>query len=852
MRTTFVLLAAVAILLATVSPAITVASGVKLVSSGEFTDRDGAIHSWRVNGSHTLLWEGRPYMPVGGVFCSRYVSSGQTEQNWQADVKALELIKSKGITDFLVRTTGPASLSKPDAWQKLIDYLDQNGFTYGIDLADGPQASLSGYLVDPARYKVTDITKDAKLTFNMPDISTGLWMLCSAGSGEVLSSGGAMVAAGKVKVDIRSAPDQSAVLILYPEKTLSGGDKGGTSDVWTGFDEYRDRLVAWLGKIKFGKGLRFFADPIASKADLTGELSSLIPDSTNFRLEFESYLAKKYQNVGSVNSAWGVKDKDIKSFQQAARLIPLWWGAKGIPAVYDRANGRRYDVDPIGTKIWTDLLAFRDSSTQTYMNAAADIVKRSGANVPVIYKALHQHKVYVNSVSRGGFDGLGVESYGHALDLITASAGPAFSMAEEAARSTWFVVTGTGDNRRREKPGPGYPSESSMLADLDYFREIGAKGVFVNALQDMPDKGDKSSSMVGAPEQLDWLKSFKDKFVTDSRADYLPKVIFYPSDPVVGASITRLEPDTWWLPSLRGGARVDLGETVGAYTAPGQDGICMWSRTGPATLTFSIGDGSPPVLAYPTRGSDRLKITQKKKAPASAVLNLDFSPIIVTGLDPVQAFPSEMAEAAITKLSAAIAKAKSSGNSGGPSADTVKNSEDVLKNGRARIAFDMAESLSSELLRDTGTYAWIEAEYPVSNNFDAVGSAIGASQGACLSLNNPSPPIMAPYSAAYWIPVTKEVTHQFWIACTTAESGPSPFSFSIDNGPWQSAALQAGARPYFGDFAWYMIGSANLTKGQHSVQIRVDGPGSGGAYRLDIDCLVFSPSEFKPDGVTKP
>src|SRR3990172_7195711 len=102
------------------------------------------------------------------------------------------------------------------------------------------------------------------------------------------------------------------------------------------------------------------------------------------------------------------------------------------------------------------------------MNTAADLLKRHAANVPVIYKASGHHRVFANSVSRGGFDGLGVEAYGHGHNLVADSAGPVYSLAEESARSMWYVVSGTQDTMRSDKPEIGYPSRNGLAADLSY------------------------------------------------------------------------------------------------------------------------------------------------------------------------------------------------------------------------------------------------------------------------------------------------------------------------------------------------------------------------------------------------
>ena len=77
---------------ALILPASTQTLGVKLASSGEFIDKDNNFYRWKIDGAYTLIWDGQPYIPVGGVLYPSYFSIIQTEENWQAVVAALETL----------------------------------------------------------------------------------------------------------------------------------------------------------------------------------------------------------------------------------------------------------------------------------------------------------------------------------------------------------------------------------------------------------------------------------------------------------------------------------------------------------------------------------------------------------------------------------------------------------------------------------------------------------------------------------------------------------------------------------------------------------------------------------------
>ena len=101
-----------------------------------------------------LDWDGAPYLPVGGAFTPHFWAEGQTDAAWDADTQALQTLKQHGVTDLSL-TAGPGGLTHvpPAAVQRLLDYLDANGFQYGLEIADFPQDPLVGYVVKPSAYR---------------------------------------------------------------------------------------------------------------------------------------------------------------------------------------------------------------------------------------------------------------------------------------------------------------------------------------------------------------------------------------------------------------------------------------------------------------------------------------------------------------------------------------------------------------------------------------------------------------------------------------------------------------------------------------------------------------------------
>ena len=94
---------------------------------GVYVDAAGGRHAWAITDTHALIWNGEPFLPFGTWFVSHYLDTGREEQ-WAEDVAALELLAGKGITDFYI---GWAN-RPPEQYQRLIDWFEAHGCTYGI------------------------------------------------------------------------------------------------------------------------------------------------------------------------------------------------------------------------------------------------------------------------------------------------------------------------------------------------------------------------------------------------------------------------------------------------------------------------------------------------------------------------------------------------------------------------------------------------------------------------------------------------------------------------------------------------------------------------------------------------
>lgn len=799
-------------------------AGVKYKTSGTFTDASGALHAWSINDAHTLLWDSNAYIPAGAVFAARSLASGAPADAYDADVKSLEAFKSDGITDVVVKGPGPITSSDPAALQKLISYLDANGFTYGLELDDAPKDPLPGYVISPNRYRLEGPTDDSTIKCNWPDVDSAMYVVVSTYDNQIKSNGGALVRDGKVTINLASPLKTGEVLIVYPHKTLHGD---GSADLWGGYSEYRDRVLAFFKGMKFGKGMRFFLEPFTCKMDFTGDMASFLPDSNGFRLGFEAYLTQKYKHQGGVNAAWGLNE-NLDSVERAARLIPMWTSGRGVPYAYDKASAHMFPVNPTdcGT-VWQDIIDYRDMSAQQYMNTVADTLRKQVANVPVVFKSGVYSRVYANPFGMGGFDGLSPIAYGTGEGPVDGTAGEVYSLAEESGKSAWFLVAGTQASANGKD---GYASESAMSGTLDSFREVGCKGFFVENL---------------TPAQTKWLAAFKGK-ISKTWSDFKPEVVFYPIDPATGGYVKRIARDTWWLPTLRRGNVNYIGDGLYSYTILAEGKSYVWSGSGSKTITLNVGASGVPTIDYPAG----VHISEKKGGMFT--LNISESPTVLHGMPFTEVFPRETAQLEIDRLAKLIPNADKEGVDVKKSRGTLTSAQNVFKNGQPYIAYGIAQDGMRELLSVMGPDLWLEGERVLANNFGSVTACPGASGALALVLDTDQDAPLCPYAATYNFDSTANSSYEVWMA-GSSPSQASPASYSVDGGPWTPVAATDGkVTPYAAGLNWYKVGVANLIPGSHTITFRADGKRVGdGRYYFVIDAIVLSPSGFTPNGVQK-
>ena len=864
----------------------------KTVTTGTYTDADGTAHPWLINDAHTLVWDSTPYLPVGGCFTPHFWAEGQTDDAWKADRTALETLKAQGVHDLYLYA-GDKGLTHvpPNAVQKVLDYLDANGFHYGLEIADFPKDPLIGYVIKPSIYRnASPSTTDAMRFTHVTGLVDGLYLMASGHDSSISIDelGDAQTSGSDTALVMPKTHLSGDVLLLYPERVFQAGTpESHLPDLWQGYDEYRDRLISFFSHVHLGAGFRFFLDPLTDQIGLDGEVSNLVPTTQGFRLDFQAWLDKKYShNLNDLNQAWGIKDRNLPDFTIAARCFPLWFQGRGVPALYDPNHAPADPKKPIdddsnlpgvytilntthGTDngFWDDLAAFRVDSTRDYMNAIADVLKKAVANVPVVYKWSQQSPLFTNKDITGGYDGLGMEAYGHGEDLSRGSGAYTYAQAEETPKTTWVIVSGTQEQSPTEdKAQPGYTSKATLFNDWDYLKDVGARGFFTEALQKLPADKYSKVNLVTLPDQEGWLGDYALTLQHDATelASSKLHVLWYPLG-MIGADteVRRLADGTWWLPSYRSGGPLQMGASIQGYQLNATDGgfptFVIWSpQNAVAEADFLLPKNSAPA-AETTRGI-ALSLKDKKDVWAIPVGN---DPILV-GRIPELPVPTNAVDSMEQRASDLIKYAQSEKIP----TQTFENQLFYVKNSiktdpdAVSVRYGLLEPLVAHLTDALRPYAWIEGEQASVYTFDSLTPDPGASNGAYLSLDTERDPPSATdadpdggFYATYKFTLNSPGQYTLWMAGSPlGTTQTSPFTYSFDNGPANEVreALSSGGG-YAGRFVWSQLGAATLAGGPHTLRIMVTGRRTlDDHFTLAIDAFCLSRVPFVPNGTVKP
>lgn len=644
------------------------------VISGTYKDSDGNSHVWRVDEKFTLQWDGAPYVPFAFAFTPKTLLDAQNPESINLDKAALEELKAVGITDVFLKPGKGIATSPVEAFQQVIDLLEELGFSYGIQLIDSQPTPLQGYVVDPSKYRIDGITSSEDQSLNVQNVHSLIYALADSKSGKLKQLSRSKSANGEFTIPIALGAKTEHVVIFFPYKTITATTaEPNIPDIWADYDKMRDIAISYLELVKFGKGLRYFADPFGDAIALSGDAVDVIPNSERFRFEYGAWLSKKYKNINTMSKAWCVDKYNPESYTEAASFIPFWNKGRGLKYVYDVAVDKIYDADANRSKIWEDLISFRETSIKAYLGDFADVIRKEVADVPVIHTVNGLNSVF-QSASADGYNGLAASIVDSSS--VTPRAGMILSMAENSATKPWIIskITPKADE---------FTQKDALYSVLNNLHGLGSKGFIIDS--QTPINSDASK----------WFSEYAALSRSDSVfTGYAPRVIYYPS------TDEKLEPKklasgAWWLPILVDGRNVHLGSTMSGYvldSSVGPDnGIYLWSLKDPQRIHVY----SKTALSVTKASGETADAVPNKKGIVE--IDVDIEPIVVRGT-PVELFiPSEVVQEAIDNFAATIKMAEDMRIDTGSYQQTLKQAKAFMEKNNFTTAFQVSYQSNEEL-----------------------------------------------------------------------------------------------------------------------------------------------------------
>lgn len=545
------------------------------LANGKYDNRkDGTTHLWYVNQSNTLFWDGEPYIPAGGMFCSEYITRFDINNpsgnkiRWNKDLAVLETLKSKGIKDLYINPQSSFDCAPAWAWQYLMDYLDNNDFVYGVQPnAASKHTTFSGYYIR-ANEAVATI-KSQMFTGNATAVASvsksiiagtlldagAVYAVVNNSSGAVVKTGAANATVLDTTVSFSASITGLSSGIYYAYFTPLVSFKGANmTNFWDNESLILERINGILSKLTTGRGLRMYVDPLINEAHYANQAESFRPYSVSYNAGLAEWLESKYGTIEALNTSWKTTPV-LTSFADASKLIPVYTARKDTSNA-DKAFFINPSVNTLYTAnirngvLWDDCIDFREISFRNFNNKAADEIK-TNTDLPVVLKHVsYLNKFNINEGLSGGFDGIGCEAYG---DLTGVAHDTNFSRSEvqQFGKTAWYIVTETQldeDITRKYNSGViGYPDKETMFRHFNNLFDYGAKGFYDFLFHETLNQKLTAYTYTSKPEMFDWLQEYRTELLSKKSIDTIVDTFYGPKPYYIYPA----RPAWWYYPNKR-------------------------------------------------------------------------------------------------------------------------------------------------------------------------------------------------------------------------------------------------------------------------------------------------------------
>ncbi len=793
---------------------------------GVYRSADGQEQRWTIQDNSSLRWGNKTYVPSGVFFEAASISPDAPPTAWTQDQQAIDRIAAGGVSDVWVIPKAPVANASPTQIQRLVDYLESRNLNYGLSLGASGMTPAFGYSIRPANNRMAGLRGNMVATFRAPNAISALTVFVDQYDKTPSTPQTVAVSDGVGRFGLPGISSQEGVLLIYPQGILST-ESGWLPDVWRQHDAWRDKTIAVLRQVKFGPRLRFLSDPLGEWT-LPESLTGMWPDSPMFRVAFEAWLTRRYQSIENLMSAWAMTERNLDSYAAAARLMPLWNGAKGLPILWDEQTRVIRHVETARCAYWTDMQDFLHESLQNALNRFSGLLRRTVVDVPVLLSWNRTSRVLVDLRLPVQWDGfiarttaLGAEAAGTQMAHCTAQ-------SRENVRPM-LLFSAPKEPLKGDAAAPGLVTPlARRLADA------GARGLFLNATSsDTPLETASICQKAG--------------FTPTDGERPAPSMLFYPAEAAALIDRSLLPSGVWWVPSVRPGAVEDMGANYRGYRIqrPGGLEFVIWCVEGDRRTSFRFAE--PRVITARNAAGQEEPMTSRRNV---WTLTIGPNPVVLTGSDGF--FPVESATDSVAELARGLKIAQDRRREPAGIRFRLQQAQDNLNKGQAYSAYLLASEGLRELLPRVAGFIWREAEDADETNFDEVFALPWASGMRVLSLNNVNDPPARGYYVRYSFEITSDTTYNLWVASRIDNA--SSWTWSLDDGSPSPPKDGNPVGGYAGMFGWLRLGSVRMAPGKHTLEIKVTRRVGGveTPYSQMLDSILITSSNALPMGSRKP
>jgi hypothetical protein len=758
--------------------------------------------SWTINDHSTLIWDGKPYLPVGSIVDS---------------AAAVDRATSAGVNDFVVDL--PASGA---GWEQMFNSLIQHQSRFLLRI-NSLEPMSQGVAVEPQGYRFAGIRDTQVIHASLPGVQSALVVVAMRRDGSITQSARVPVVDGMLDYSVDAPGGLERVALIYPITTSAQ-----LPDYWESLDRHRDSLLQSLVRHAPGPGLRGIVDPLGRTLVLPGKELRFVPTSVFFQNELRDYLIDQYKSLETAQRIWALAANDLKDFDVMSRLIPLWSGTRGVSQLWDPQTDRLYACDNRRSKVWSDITAVVESAgARRYLRIVKDL--HDSVDVPVVQQWSGWASAYETPTP--SLDGIGMRTMGATPSAIFETAGRSTSSLLRWKRPGWLPATEVDMGA-----GADY---SQLPAVLDDVTGIGARGVFFRAETPVALK---AVAAAGLSPTLPGL------------ADVSPKAVFFPENALNPASIMRLNGGSWWLPSPMDGDRVDLGDRYSAYryTDNGKKVFAIFSSK-PGRVKLMIT--KPKLATLTSLDGSELNVKIDKTI---LEFSISSTPTIITGLEEVPV-PEDAYKETILHFEA-LSDLLQRNHMDAP--DQVYSFRDAMSQATENpgAAFTHMRQALRSLSAMMGRFFWVEAESCRDHNFSEIDLSPACSAGAALALRTQMPPGPDGYFANFTVPTKTNDDQEVWIAARIPADRRGDVRLVIGGqldastgkvvGTGQTLTINSEPVSLYGNgFGWYKLGVTRLAGANSLLRFLVTGDTPSD---LALDAILFTPTPFHPNGVNQP